>query len=443
MGLALLAVAGPVIWILARRYPVAHRLRIEIPALLLLASGMVLRQRDADALAANPLDAAGIFRVIFIGLALVMGILTLTERSLHRADADRITTRPFRLYVLYVLVVFVGAPLSVNLPLTTYRGVELLAGVVVVAGAYRAAGREGALRLERIVFIWLLAMLASVLIGAILMPDEVISSLQTIESPIPWQVEGVIPTISSNGLGTYGVLIGIWSIGILALRTEPTPIPRRFLKWTAVLGFVTLLFAQYRTGYVAAVLAVVILLFLRTNAGVFAWFVLGMIIVVSAFGTVLVDTVGPVALRGQTIDQASDLSSRTTWWAASIPVWQESPLLGKGLLTGTRFEVLAELGQTSTSTIHSTWVEALVGTGIVGSAFLLASAAIAMVRSVVSALRGERIVPALLLTVILVRSLTGASIEEFGSLALLFLAIAIAMRDRARETITVPSPLHG
>jgi O-antigen ligase len=428
-SLAVVALVGPFAWVAAQRYPMAHRLRIEIPTLLLLFSGIVLRQRDAESLASNPLDTAGLFRVVFVGAALVIGILTLTERSLHRADAGRVTSRPFRLYALYVLVVFIGAPLSVNLPLTAYRGVELLAGVVVVAGAFRVAGREGAVRIERAIFCWLVVMLLSVWVGAVLFPSLVISRLSTIESPIPWQIQGVYPVISSNGVGTFGVLVGIWSVGALVSPREPKPIPRKWLKWTAVLGFATLAMAQYRTGYVAAVLAVIVLLFVRANVGALAWLLLGGAIVAVIFGTVIIETVAPVALRGETISQASDLNSRTFWWSASIPVWEQSPLFGRGLLTGTRFEVLAQLGRTTTSTIHSMWIEALVGTGVVGVALIASSGVITLGRGIRSALRDERLVPALIMVVLFVRSLTGSSFEEFGSTAILFMALAIGMRD--------------
>ena len=82
------------------------------------------------------------------------------------------------------------------------------------------------------------------------------------------------------------------------------------------------------------------------------------------------------------------------YWSAAIPVWKESPLIGSGLLTATRFEVLNNLGHGAISTIHGTWIEALVGTGVIGLAFLLASFLVLFARAAKEAMLNDgRIVP--------------------------------------------------
>ena len=101
----------------------------------------------------------------------------------------------------------------------------------------------------------------------------------------------------------------------------------------------------------------------------------------------LVQEAEPFALRGQTTEQASQLSDRVDFWAAAIPVWEESPLTLEGLLTATRFEVLAPLGLEYTAGIHSTWVEALVGTGLIGLSLLSLSFLISFKRALARALR--------------------------------------------------------
>src|SRR6266540_3071198 len=141
------ALGGTVVWALARGHVMDRFLLVEAPVLLLLASSLVFRIRDADSLAQNPLDTAGLFRVGCQGLALLLAGLALTSDS--KAAVDRVTSRPFRFYCAYLVVVFLGAPVSVNLPLTAYRGVDLLIGVLVVAAAYRAAGQSSLHRIER------------------------------------------------------------------------------------------------------------------------------------------------------------------------------------------------------------------------------------------------------------------------------------------------------
>jgi O-antigen ligase len=123
------------------------------------------------------------------------------------------------------------------------------------------------------------------------------------------------------------------------------------------------------------------------------------------------------------------LDSRTIWWGLAINVWEEDPLLGRGLLTATRFEVFEPLGLGNISTIHSTWVEALVGTGLVGISFLVLSLLVTLKRATVEAFRKTgTVIPLLLLLVLMVRSVTGATFEVFQFESVLFLWMAFRLR---------------
>jgi O-antigen ligase len=122
-------------------------------------------------------------------------------------------------------------------------------------------------------------------------------------------------------------------------------------------------------------------------------------------------------------------------------VWEQSPLIGGGLLTATRFEVLARMGETYTSGIHGTWVEALVGTGLIGLALLSLSFLVTCKRAVITAVRRGDLVPVLLLTVLGVRTLTGNTFESFDYGAIIFLWLALSLSDdgeRAYEGASVP-----
>ncbi len=424
------ALGGTVVWALARGHVRERFLSVEAPVLLILASALVFRIRDADSLAQNPLDPAGLFRVGCQGLALLLAGLALTSDS--KAAVDRVTTRPFRFYCAYLVVVFLGAPVSVNLPLTAYRGVDLLIGVLVVAAAYRAAGQSSLHRIERAIYWWTAALAVSAWIGILFFPGQALSH---ITSPLPWQLRGVLPAISANGLGMVGVMLTIWSLGLLVSQREQLPARRSVVRFMVVLGFITLVFAQYRTGYIAATIGLLVLLLLRGKlAGL--WALAAVAVMLSLWGAAVFRQAEPVVLRGQPIQRAEELSSRIDWWGKSIPVWRESPLIGRGLLTATRFEVLAKIGQTTTSTIHGTWVEALVGTGIIGVSLLAAFVLVLLARAFKAALRRDgRIVPLLILSIVLVRSATGSSFEASGSGALLTLALALYFRDPPRVAL--------
>jgi hypothetical protein len=60
------------------------------------------------------------------------------------------------------------------------------------------------------------------------------------------------------------------------------------------------------------------------------------------------------------------LTGRTHWWAFAGELVRDNPLVGLGGYAAGRFSVLGQLGATETSTLHSTWVELLVGVGLLG-----------------------------------------------------------------------------
>ena len=426
IAIGVLTLAVSLVWAIFHTRIRPGFIAIELPVLLLLLSTLTLRQRDVDALATNPLDPAGFFRVVCVGLASVLGVLALTS-GLKARDIGRVTTRPFRLYCWYGAVVFLGVLTSVNPKLTAFHGVDLLAGILCVAGAYFVAGLESTKRLLSLIYWWLVAGLACVWLGALLNPGL---ALKHIDSPLPWQLQGVFPVNGSNGVGSLGEIVAIWSLAILLSPNEP-PGKKRIVTGTiVVLGSITLLFAQYRTGYAGAILAVLVLLALRKRMMI-AGLLATVVAVAWMWGEAIIQHAQPLILRGQSVQQASDLSGRIGFWSAAIPVWKESPLIGSGLLTATRFEVLNNLGHGGISTIHNTWIEALVGTGVIGLAFLLASFLVLFARAAKEAMLNDgRIVPLLLLTMIAVRSFTDSSIEQMEG-GILFMILALSFRDHA------------
>jgi hypothetical protein len=426
---------APIVWALARGRLRHDFAAIELPALLVLMAELVFRQRDAESLASNPLDPAGLYRVVCIGLALLLGCLALTSPTSR--VGERITTRPFRLYCGYVLVVFIGAPLSVNLPLTAYRGVELAIGVIVLAGAYRRAGREAMDRILVLLY-WFTAVSAIVIwLEAAAMPGSAFTPVR--DSPFPIQLHGVFPSVSSNGTGTIGALLGLWSLGRILSPKDRGRASVRTLGFFAVVGLATLIFAQYRTGYAIAVVGLLLLLALRAKAAAF-WVVIAGSFVVIVWGGQIAHEAVPVLQRGSNPDTIRQLSGRLTYWSHALPVWEESPLFGRGLLTATRYEVLAKLGSVYTSSIHGTWVEALVGTGLVGVALLASSVLVTCVRAFGAAIRADgRVVPLLLLIILLVRSITGPTFEVAGSASIMLMALMLLFRDTPPSSAGVSS----
>ena len=426
LSLAVMTIVGVVASVVVRVWGLRAVLSVEAPLLLLLMSTFVLRQRSADDIAYDPLDPAAQFRVACVAVALLLaGIAVISSRHPSRRGELGLIARPLRFYIAYVWVVFIGAIFSIRPTLTAYRGLELVAGVLVIAGALHRVGRDAVPRMLATLFWFLVALILSAWLSAVLAPN---ASVVPVDGPIPWQLQGTYPKISANGVGTLGAILLLWVLG--RRWSEDGATRRRLDTPLAILGAVTLIAAQYRTGYVATVVGLTLLMVLRRRALLWLAAVFILLLLVTGAMANLVESAEPVALRGQSRERATELSGRFKWWHEALPVWKTSPVIGRGLLTGTRFEVLDRVGYSNTSSIHGTWIEALVGTGVIGTAALGAALLTALGRAGRQALHGGSTVPIVLLTFVVLRSLTGPTIEVFGFEALLFLALALATDPR-------------
>jgi O-Antigen ligase len=413
---------------------------IELPALFILIASLGLRARTAEDLASNPLDFVGILRLASTAVAFLLGVIAL----IHAKDeiGEKVTNKPMRVYSFYAVVAAVGVFTSVSPALTGYRAFEVIAAIFVIAGAYRTAGKQALMRLEALLYWWTVILIGTVWVGVAAFPDL---TVQRITSPIPYQIQGVYPGVTSNTLGELAVLLIFWSVGrLMAPAIERGPRPPVAVA-IAVFGFVTLMAAQYRTGYAALALGVAILLFLRGRK-----VMAGLGVIAVAVGTVVGSRIAtqaaPVILRGADTAQIAKLNGRLNWWELALPIWRQSPIIGGGLRTASRLLVLGAAGFGETSTVHSTWVEALVGTGVLGVAALAVFLFISLRRAFLLAWRAHgRIVPLLALTTIAVRSVTGDTFESGGLYCLITLVFVMGLRDVWFEKVKQEEseiPLH-
>ena len=406
----------------------AGRWMVEVPVLLLLLSTLVLRIRGSADILEHPLDPAGFFRIACLGLAAFLGLLACLSPRHPSLSGPPTASRPIRLYVAYLVIVLLGVLVSPAPFLTLFHAAELAIALIVLIAAGRAFGPTAYQRILHTLYWFQVTLIALVWIEVFLLPGK---ALTAVKSPIHWQIEGVYPSIDHNGVGTLGAIVFVWSLGRFLSGSRDDENGRRSASslLLSLLGLITLVGAQYRTGYIALMASLVLLLVLQYPRV--------LLILLFATGVVFASTPAnkaePFLLRGETPEEASGLSSRVDWWKLAIPVWKESPIIGGGLLTATRLDVLAPIGRESTSTIHSTWVEALVGTGVLGVFMLGASFLVLLWRAFRRAVAGH-VIPMLLLVVIGVRSLTGTTFEASGRSLLMFLTLAFILNDRTLRT---------
>jgi O-antigen ligase len=433
-GLAALCCALPLLLVgLLRLVPVAARLvdfggsrLVGAAWILLVFSTFVWRARTTNALVSNPLDAAAQIRVALVALA---GLLLLAH--LLRAERGPGLPLAVKLLLAYVAVAGVAAVAS-PLPLFAgYRVFELAVGVAAVIAAALTDPRK-ALELLLACFG---AILALVWVEALTMPSR---SWETVNGVVGQALVGAVPSFSSNSLGVYGAVLGIWGIAQLGSSRYPPAV----VRLAAFAGVATLLATQYRTGLIGFLLGLTVVVWQRRRTLV-AFVVLASALLVIASGdwTVLRSRAEVVFARGNP-DAVATLNSRAVFWRAAVPAIEDRPALGWGLNVGSR-RVLASLGLQDTSTIHSTWFEALLGTGIVGAS-LLAFAWLALLASVLARERGpDRSALLGIAIVLFVRSLTGTTVELFDVLFLLFGALALAAQrlpHEAEARAALPAP---
>src|SRR4029077_15837779 len=111
-------------------------------------------------------------------------------------------------------------------------------------------------------------------------------------------------------------------------------------------------------------IAVFLIYLLSSRVGQGATIVISstMLIIVSGFW----ETLYLYVQRGQGANAFDSLSGRIEWWEVALEKFSNYPFTGLGMWAAARFGVLAKIGYTSTATIHSDWVEIIVGMGAWG-----------------------------------------------------------------------------
>jgi len=219
-----------------------------------------------------------------------------------------------------------------------------------------------------------------------------------------------MPTLSSNGVGEAGALLGVVAFARLIWRQHA----KGGTSWYWLLLMIsacTLILSQARSAVVGFLSGVLIAAFCR-SARLAMIGLIACALAAFVFGAAIQIT-HTYLLRGQDPELFHGLSGRVDWWQSAWLKILERPWLGYGAYAGSRFVVLAQLGETETSSIHNSYIEVVLGCGILGLLPLLAALAgtwwqlmSVLFKSPVSSLDAQVAVEALsVLTVISARSL--------------------------------------
>ncbi len=176
------------------------------------------------------------------------------------------------------------------------------------------------------------------------------------------RLAGVFPLTGFNAVGAYAALIAT----VAMCRLVPVTQGVFERSWYGVLflwATALTVMSQTRNALGGLVIAVVVVLIMSGRAK-------GIVLLAMSGGLVLFTALGAVVSqylqRGQSSEAIESLTGRMVWWHYAWLIFLEHPWGGVGAYAGGRFAVLKSLGASTTSSVHSDYVEILVGTGIPG-----------------------------------------------------------------------------
>lgn len=323
--------------------------------LLLLGTHAVAGRSSADEVLANPLVLE---RLVRGGLTAAAGVVVLPSlvRAIRRGRSGS-NLPGINALVFYLAVAIVSVSYSVA-PVVTIGKVAELAVAVAIAVAL-ALGPEPKEKLGST--IRLILFLEGALVGVAVAGFFLIPGVFASVLPRPGFIARatmVSPYAHPNVLSALGGLLAAYSLGryFHALRDAR----RRWLGAFAV-STVAVVLAAGRQGLAIWLVSVAILLFVHRRALFTAALAPATALIVATYWDVLL----PV-LNRQAPYHLATLTGRVGWWQAALQSWAEHPFTGFGFGAGGRFVALSSIGAGARSNVHSGYIEALIGVGILG-----------------------------------------------------------------------------
>ncbi len=372
-GLALLGIvlipAAVIVLILALRkgFGLLRGLRARLKWwhwlwLMIFASALVFRVRGAEDIRQDPVDAWAVYRII---LEFVAGSILFMRLALRRTSWIGSLFRGFTgVLACFGLVQLASTVWSVFPAWTLYKSCEYLADVALLA-AVVATIRSVEDYKDLFDWTWTLygLLLASVWVGVVLWPQEALYPQGFQVGVIGVWLTGIAPHVSANDVGTFGAMIALVALS----RLLPVDGERRSRPWYGLLfaaGAVTMVLAQTRTAFAGFLLGVFLILLFSKR------FALSALLTFFVMPALLLSSLGSLIWvfleRGESARGLATLSDRTIWWSFAWEKFVERPITGYGAYAAGRFEVLAQLGHNKTASMHSDYLEVMVGTGIWG-----------------------------------------------------------------------------
>lgn len=340
---------------------------------LTVVSAMVFRRRTVADITSDPLDAWAVFRV---AVDMVVAFVLLSRLALRRTHwVGSMLRGVVGALSVYGLLCLASTAWSVFPSWTIFKSLEYLADVAVLAAVLETVDSVDE---YRNFFNWTWALygllLLSVWKDVLLWPKEALYGETLLSgATLGVRLSGVLPMASSNDVTTFSSVLAVLSLARLFPASDEERYNKLWYTLLLLVSMISLVMSQTRAALVCLVLGgFFILLFSRRGK-------LGALFTLVVAPVVALCTMGGMIwtfmARGQTAEQMDTLSSRTEWWGLAWHTFLQQPLTGFGAYAAGRFAVLAKAGFGGTGTMHSDYLEVIVGTGIWGLIPLLAGLA--------------------------------------------------------------------
>jgi hypothetical protein len=325
--------------------------------LLLFLSSLVYRVPDS---VTTSFDVWRVLRVALVGIVSLVLVAhlavgrTLWMRSLFQGIVGALS--------VYVLVCAVSTLWSLNPTWTLYHSLEYLVDVASLA-AILATIRSAEEYETFFNCTWLLygLLLAWTWVGALLWPEEALHPATGRTGG--FALYGIFPHLDANAVGVIAAMLAVVALSrLLGVRTRNSERGWHILLF--LFGVTTMVVSQTRSAMGGFLLAVFLVFTFSGRARTLALLTL-LVTPLLAF-TQVGGLVWEFLKREQTEQELAGFTGRLDWWTVAWHRFLEHPLTGLGAYAGSKFGVMAENLGVNTGTLHSDYVEIIVGTSFWG-----------------------------------------------------------------------------
>jgi O-antigen ligase len=421
MGLAAFALRNRI----PRLRPYFSRENLALLIALLGTFSITPGLTEAEEVLREPVVLERVIRGALAGIALILAAPILIERLRP--------PRPRGFHVTAAVVVYLGVALVSTLysaaPLVTAAKVfEMAAGLTAVLAVAYGPDAMGRLKDSfTLVIVSQLALLTVGVLGFFVIPDlfgpfESRPGFLSLRTLAP-------PYMHSNAVSSASALIATFATA----RFISGSTGRRLWGAAVVIALLGLILSSGRQGVAMALVGVGLVLWVERRR-LLAYFIgPALIVTFVTYREVIID-----ALSRDRPSNWITFTGRLPWWEAAVAAWQNHPWTGWGYSTGGRFVALESIDAGAVSSVHSGFLEALVGVGIIGSIpFLYALGGIVVWSCRQMAARIDTAFAVLIFPLIL-RTAVGPGFGGWLNVDVVLFGLLAALADRTRIELEDP-----